>query len=156
MFGWFKKRNDIYSPKERKIFSYFDGKRTVQADPLALYKRVMDKGPSLSIDIAVSQSQSKDAAKAQKELVENIRKIFNIEFLTNEIECEGTLTDVEVLNLLDMFMDYTADVKKNSKTSLIMPTTTLPSSTSKDDQATINTSDSGSTKTEHSISEPVA
>ena len=156
MFSWFKKRNDIYSPKERKIFSYFDGERTVKADPLALYKRVMDKGPSLSIDIAVSSSQSKDAAKAQKELVENIRKIFNVKSLTNEIECVGTLTDTEVLNLLDMFMDYTADVKKNSKTLPTTATTTPLSTTSKNDQATTSTMDSGSTKTEPSISEPVA
>ena len=129
MFNWFKKSNDVYSPKERKIFSYFDGEKTVKADPVALYRRVMDKGPSLSIDMSVSTSASKDAEKAQKELVDNVRTIFNVKPLANEIECTGTLTDTEVLYLLDQFMDYASDVKKNSKTLPTTPPITPPSST---------------------------
>lgn len=150
MFSWFKPKEDVYRPKERMIFSYFDGDKVVRADPLALYKRVMDMGPSLSIDSAVAISQSSNATKAQNELIANIRSIFLLRPL-NGIDCTGTLTDIETLNLLDEFMHYTETLKKNSRISRTASTVSADSKTiAKEDQATSNISDSGSIDNESS------
>lgn len=121
--GWFfwngRSRDDVFNPTERKIYSYFDGEKTVKADPMALYKKIAGIGPELSIDIKVAQSRSKDNVKAHTQAMEKVRGIFNIKPFE-----EGGLTEAELQALLDHFLTYCEGVKKNSK----MFTTSLPSS----------------------------
>src|SRR5207248_2432217 len=107
MFAWLGKwfgRKDsfaMYNPRQRATYSYFDGTAVRPVDPLILYKRLMDKGPELAIDIKVSQSASKDAAKAHAGLVAKIREIFTVKPLE-----EGGLSEVEAIALFEHFVAY--------------------------------------------------
>ena len=154
MFKWLanlfrrSEKWDVYNPGEMQIYSYFDGEKWVKADPVALYGRVSDKWLELEIDMKVSTSPSKDAAKAYKTLASKIREIFGIRALEEgfKIPEQGTLTDVAVLALLDQFLTYSGFVKKNSSPS---QTTSTPSEvckpTSPKSPPTSNTSACGST-----------
>lgn len=142
--SWFIEvdRFDVYKPRERLIYKYWDGKKLVSADPLVLYKRMMERGPELSIDIKVSTSASKDAAKAHESLVKGIREVFQVKTLE-----EGGITDLEAMDVLDHFLIYSEMVKKNSRPSQTL-SAKLEDSVSPpvDGQATSNSSDSGSTE----------
>lgn len=131
-----------YHPRERMIYSYWDGQKTVHADPMVLYKRMMTHGAELSVDMKVSQSASKDAGKAHDSMVQKVREIFVVKTLE-----EGGLAELEVLELLDHFLLYCEDVKKNSNLSPISPTPTPPPTapSSAGPSATASSSDSGST-----------
>ncbi len=164
MFKWltnlFKRREkwDVYSPGEMQIYSYFDGEKWVKADPVALYGRVADKWLEVEADMkAATVSESKFAAKAYKDLTNNVRKIFDIKPLDDgfKIPEQGTLTDVAVLALLDQFLTFSGFVKKNSSQS---QTTSTPSEeckpTSAENPPTSSTSASGSTASVPSIAKP--
>lgn len=163
MFNWlknlFRKREkwDVYSPGEMQIYSYFDGEKWVKADPVALYGRVADKWLELEIDMKVSTSPSKDAAKAYKTLAAKIRDIFGIRQLEGgfKIPEQGTLTDTAVLALLDQFLTFSGFVKKNSS-QLPTTSTTLEECkpTSSESQPTSNTSAFGSTEKPVSTDKP--
>lgn len=142
MFGWLRRRGgtNAYYPGEMQIYSYFDGKQVVRADPMTLYKRVMEVGPELAIDIKVANSVSRDANKAHEGLLKKIRTIFNVRPLE-----EGGLTEVATANLLDHFLIYTETVKKNS--SLLSTSSILGDSAPSlaNGPVTTNTSESGLT-----------
>ncbi len=159
-FNLFKRREkwDVYSPGEMQIYSYFDGEKWVKADPVALYGRLSDKWIELEIDMKVSTSPSKDAAKAYKTLAAKIREIFGIRPLEDgfKIPEKGTLTDVAVLALLDQFLTYSGFVKKNSSPLQTTSTPTEESkSTSSESPLTSNTLDSGSTASVPNTAKPV-
>lgn len=99
---------EFYKPKERIIYSYWNGSQIVKADPMTLYKRVMDHSQELSAEMKVSNSPSKDASSSHTSLVKKVRDIFNVLPLE-----EGGLSELETLQLLDHFMTYTNAVKKN-------------------------------------------
>lgn len=147
MFRWFKSwfsrsamPYDVYRPKERMIYSFWNGEKIVTADPLVLYKRVMDCGPELAIDMKVSKSASKDATKAHGKAIDKIRNIFKIK----EIE-QGGLTELEGMDLLDHFLTYCDVVKKNSSILPMQSTSTVDSpTTSQENPPTSNSSVSGS------------
>lgn len=153
LLSWFRRSGpDLYRPRERLIYRYFDGRRTVAADPQVLYKRLMAVGPELSIDITVAQSPSQDAAKASDAAVAKIRGIFGLKPLE-----EGGLTEIEAGNLLDHFVAYCEAVKKNSRT----PATSAPSSpapsppaSAAGGPATASSSGSGSTASGASTGPP--
>lgn len=111
-----EERYDYWTPGERMIFRYFNGSKTVAADPLVLYKRMMEVWPELSIDINVSISPLKEAPEAHNKAVQKIRKIFAVGTLE-----EGGLTDVECFQILEQFQTYSGWVKKNSRVSAIQP-----------------------------------
>lgn len=154
MFNWFKKKNNIasynaYKPKERAIYFYWDGKKEVQADPLVLYKKIMDFGPELSVDLKVSTSLSKDASSHHDSLISKIRKIFSLTSLE-----EGGLTEMETIGLLDHFLAYCDSVKKNSSPSVMSSNPTEDSINSfLESQPTSNSSDSGSVSKESTTEE---
>lgn len=152
MFSWIwkwlsKPRTlDVYAPRERLIWSYFDGIRQVRADPLVLWKRLMDQGPELSIDIKVAGSASKDAGKASDAVTRKIRDIFSLQPLKNGLEVEGTLTDAECCDLLDTFMEWCESIKKKSRPSVTSSRPTEDStSSSAEGPTTEPSSGSGST-----------
>lgn len=157
MFGWLKRifsKEDLgfYKPKERLIYKYFDGSKNMTADPMLLYRRLMEKSPDLSIDIQVSNSVSKDRNKARDSMLEKIRWIFSL----RKFEEEG-LTEAECELLLEHFVNWCDDLKKKYNPSLISHTETLPPTkvSSVDNQHIQNTLDSGSTEVETNTEEPI-
>ena len=119
-------RWDVYKPRQRLIWSYYNGERLVQADPLVLWKQIMAVAPALDIDFKVSQSVSRNAETAHKALVQRIRDIFHIKSLENDFEVVNTLTDAECIDLLNKFLSYCGWVKKNSSNSVTTATATSP------------------------------
>ncbi len=141
-------RYDVYLPRERLIYSYFNGKELINADPMVLYKKVAAKGEMLNADITASNvPQSKFAGPARERLIKSIQEIFGVKPLE-----EGGLTELETTELLDSFMVFCEAVKKNSSPTQTQaeetwPSTALPSKEGKD-QPTSKPSDSGSTESE--------
>ncbi len=137
----------LYHPKKRMIYCYFDGKKDVKADPMVLYRRAMENGPELSIDLKVANIPNKDSAKAHKGAVEKIRKIFSLVSFE-----DGGLTELETLDLLDHFFAFCDGVKKNSSAS---PTSVPSQEGSKplpaESPSISSSSVSGSTEKEPSI-----
>ena len=146
MFHWLlskfrsNERYDTYHPGERLIYRYWDGGKFITADPLVVYKRMMTKGPELSVDIKVARSASKDAAKANDRMIEKIREIFAVKPLD-----QGGLAEVETVELMDHFLVYCQQVKKNSRPSATSSTPTVDSTfSSNGSPTTSNSSASGS------------
>lgn len=137
-----RKTYDIYHPKERLIYSYFDGQKVIHADPLQLERKLMNVGPELSIDIKVARSISHDAVTAHVNMIEQCRSIFNVK----PIE-EGGLTELETVLLLEHYLAYTDEVKKNlNRTATLATGTWAPSGPSLRESPPIpNSSASGST-----------
>lgn len=161
MWTWLKSffvrdRLDIYSPKERLIYKFFNGERMVTIDPIVLNQRVMDAWPDMSIPMKIAMSSSKAAKQGRIDAVNKIREVFMLKPLTNGIEVVNTLTDVEAINLLTAFLTYCGNVKKNSPT---LPTMSKPTEdfkpTSGNAPPTSSTSDSGSTENECLTEKPV-
>lgn len=147
MFSWFKKKNkiektetfDVYKPNERMIYVYWDGEKEIKSDPLTLYKRVMDSGPEMSVNLKVSSSPSKDASVHHDCLVKKVREIFKLKSLD-----DGGLTEMEAIGLLDHFLSYCAAIKKNSSQSAMLSNPTVDSTNSSpENQPISNSSDSG-------------
>lgn len=145
-----------YRPEEMQIYRYWNGTRTVAADPVALYKRVMDVGPELAVDMKVSVSPLKDAGAAYEKMVAKIRGIFNLPPLKDGIEVDGTLSDAAAASLLDDFLGWCEQLKKNLSPTPTSAEATSPStaSTREDGPPTSNTSASGSTASEPSTAPP--
>ena len=123
MFSWLKNlftgrqgRYDLYRPAERQIYKFWDGKKEVADDPMLLYKRMMDVGPELSINIKVANSPLKDAGEAHTKMLEQIRNIFRVAPLA-----AGGLTEYETVGLLDHFLLYCAELKKNLRSFATLP-----------------------------------
>lgn len=113
MFGWFfklfqKEDVDYYKPKERLLYKYFDGQKKVLADPMVLYRRMVEKGTELSLDMQVADSMSKDRFKARIAVIKKINDIFSIKG-----QNEGGLTEAESEGLLTHFINWCDDLKKN-------------------------------------------
>ena len=144
-------RYDVYHPKKRMIYSYWNGDKLIDSDPLVLYKRMMDHSTDISIDMKVSSSASKDSGKAHNNLIKSIREIFEIKPLA-----EGGLTEIETVNLLDHFIIYSEWVKKNLNPSATSSNSLEESnSSSEESQATLNSLESGSIEKGSSTEEPV-
>lgn len=125
MFKWLFGGGDesgTFSPKKRLLYRYFNGAEIVRADPMVLYKKVMDVGPELAIDMKVAGSPLKDATKAHGKVVEKIRKIFNLKPFEH-----GGLSEIEATDLLDHFLTYCEDVKKNMNSPMTLPKETTAS-----------------------------
>lgn len=136
----------IYKPKERLIYQYYNGKEVVKADPMTLYKKVMDVGPEMAIHFKVAKSQARDAKGAHDALIGEVRKIFGI--VSMEDDPDHGLPQMETMEVLDHFLTFIARVKKNSRT---LPTPSAPSedSTPTSEEGgplTSSTSDFGSTE----------
>ncbi len=110
---------DVYTLEDRSIYSYSDGEKIVKADPMPLYKAVMDVGPSLSVDLKVSTStlmKNEDKGKAHQSLLGSIRSIFNLKpFQQTEDGKMVGLTEIETVEVLDHFLSYCHELKKKMK-----------------------------------------
>ena len=85
---------------------------------------------------------------AHNRLTKTIREIFSLKPLGEGFDTEGTLTDDEVLLLMDKFLLYVNDLKKNSPQSSTLSVSANGPSLEDGKTATKNTSDSGSAKIE--------
>lgn len=135
---------DIYQPKERFIFKYFDGEKMVVADPLILYKRLSSKIDEIEICVKTSSFPGYDKAEESYEkLVLTIRKIFKIKALE-----EGGLTPTELEDLLSQFLEYCHWNKKkwNPIATSPMEISEISVPSPEGSQPMQNTSDSGSTE----------
>lgn len=115
----------LFDPSQRLVYRY----RTttlrpdvppeyVTADPMELWKRLMDVGPELNRNIKVSQSELKVAHAHHLLLVSQVRELFRVpEF------ADGGLTQLECVMLLNHFLAYVGVEKKNTPTS---PTSSPP------------------------------
>lgn len=143
LFGLGEFRTDVYHPRDRMIYCYFDGQQEVAADPLLLYRSMMDVGPELSINIKVANSPMKDAGAAHVKMLEQIRGIFGVRPYE---QGKGGLTEHETVSLLDHFLLYCSSIKKNMKPSVT--SSVSPAAASADSPAapppTPSISDSGS------------
>ncbi len=145
----------LYNPRERLIYSYFDGKQIVKVDPLVTYKRIMAVAPSLNIDIKVSRSPSKAAPEAHGKMLDHIRGIFGLVPFE-----QGGLTEIEVVDLFDHFLVFCERQKKTPSTIQTSSTETSqstppPTNSGPADFLPTHTSlDSGSTKSEPSTAKP--
>ena len=144
LFAWFRSwfpadKYAMYSPKQREIYSYFNGDKVVRADPMPLFKSVMDQFSELSIDFKVAASPHKDAAKAWDNAVARVRTIFGIKTLD-----EGGLTERETVDLYNHFWDFMDSVKKNSPSCQTPPEDGLPTSASSTPVCPITPSSLGS------------
>src|SRR5438552_3449222 len=117
MFAWLGKwsgreaGSEVWTPEERRIFAFFDGKAVRREDPVVLWKRLMDKATDIGIARRVAASQSKDARQAHTDLVGYIRQVFQVGTLA-----EGGLTDEEAIDLQDAFLGYIDAKKKQPST----------------------------------------
>jgi len=152
MFGWLKNiiknwicKDDlsIYMPKERKLFSYFNGEKLIREDPMTLYFKMMEVGPELAIDIKVAVSPMKDADDFRKKAYDKMRSVFGVNRHTPDTP---GLTDLETIDLFSRFQAYLDDLKKNVKsTPTPVEETLVPSvSSSVENQPTSSSLHSGS------------
>lgn len=141
----------IFKPEDKGLFEYWNGEKLIAADPMALYRKLMTKALEIDNCYKVATSQSTAAINYYDDLVKTIRLIFEVKQFT-----EGGLTDDLCVKLLDCFLVFVDDVKKNWSIVPTLPkeTPSAPRSSSGDDSTTLNTSASGSTKTDKN-SEPL-
>lgn len=90
-----------YSASDRLVYAYFNGRVLVKVDPKVIYKKVMDIGPELSVDLRVSESISRDAKVAHASLIQKIRSIFDL-----ASSQDNGLTETEAVELFGHFMGY--------------------------------------------------
>lgn len=114
--------DDVYHPRERLIYRYWTGKEEKSGDPMTIYKRMMEVGPALSIDIKVATSPSKDAKKAHDGMMTHIRNIFGVSSLE-----DGGLSEIETAQLLDHFLRYCERIKKKQSGSATISTPSVDS-----------------------------
>lgn len=150
---WFRKdsASDIYHPKERKIYWYFNGDVVVRADPMAIYRKLMEVRFELANHFKVSESpfykDKPDGKVAAQKAQAMIRNIFDLKTFS-----EGGLTELEAEEVLNHFIFYMDVLKKNSNQTPTSPEETSASSepSSEESPPIPNTLDSGSTENDSS------
>lgn len=134
----------VYMPKERKIFTYWNGEKLIKDDPMTLYYRMLEVGPTLFIDLQVAMMPMNDSKDSHEKALVKMRSIFNVKKLTPD---QPGLGDIELFDLFNQFSNYINDLKKNAKvTSTRAEETLVPTKPSSPGSLPIlNTSPSGST-----------
>lgn len=145
-WNWLRgvKPSGAYAPEERLIFTFFNGVKEVQADPLRLWRRVMAQAETLRISAKLANSASKDADQGAVTLAKTCREIFAIPEESTEIDATGTLTDDQVCAVFDRFMTYIHDVKKKSKSTLTLPNSSAATTTTSPTAQPTNSSSASS------------
>ena len=101
----------LYEESERRIYHYFDGEKVVRADPMPIYRRVMEVVGDLQADITVMNSPSKGATEARRKCAEKAYRILAVK----PLDQDGGLTEAEVVNELFRFWNWCDNLKKNTK-----------------------------------------
>lgn len=160
LLNWLLRRTeeDIYRAKERLIYQYWDGERIIKADPQVLFKRIMEHGPELSIDLKVGRSTLKGAKESHDRALQTIRTAFEIKAPdpSKPLDCSNVLTELEVERTLDDFLSWVDKLKKKLPTTPTPVEAALPNteSSSAASPPTANGLASGSTATAVSTEQP--
>lgn len=146
---------NVFMPKERMIYEYFDGTKVIRVDPMEISRKLSFIGPELDNDLkgAKNPNYSK-APECQAEAVKKIREVFDLKPVS-----EGGLEEVLVIVLLYHFLEFENEwVKKNSPSITTIPAETLeptsPPIVEVAEQPTSNTTPSGSSKCDPSDGSP--
>ena len=124
MFGLLHRWRNWRDKRQRQIFSYWDGSRQRSADPLEV-ARALDYHPKFSAKLHIPLIESGDDDALQITLGA-VRDVFGVPAWS---EKTPGLTQQETIDLLDRFVTYLDDLKKNIKHSpTTAPPTTLASS----------------------------
>ncbi len=149
LLGRGEDRYDAFSPSDRLIYHFWDGRKTVHADPMLLYKRLAAKGADIEVVSKVAAStlvKDEDRRKAHDDLVRYVRDVFMLPG-PDGVDCVGCLTEPQCVELLDHFYTFVGAVKKKPNPTPIPPAeTSAPTpSSSGESLPTTKPSDSGST-----------
>ena len=109
--SFFKKSTEIYAPKERLIYKYWNGEKIVSVDPMVIAEKIDQHSITLTVDAKVAFSMSPDAPKAYQSMLNAIREIFGVKEFQ---EGKGGLTRLETMGLIDQFNTWVEELKKNS------------------------------------------
>lgn len=147
LLSWFQKKPefslDLYIPAERFIYKYFDGSKVVTADPMALCKRLAEKGSYLAMDMKVAKAGMKDSPKKHDAAMAAIRYVFDV----SEFK-DGGLTDLELVSLLEHYLTYEDYQKKTANLLWTLPMGTSSASLPSTAASPVTPSSSGSGSTE--------
>ena len=144
---------DLYKPKERLIYRFWDGKDIVSCDPMELERALAKLGPDLEVCLKIANFPAmKGAEENYLESIDKIKGIFSVKGIR-----EGGLTEPELFELLEDYLKFRLRLKKKLSKSLTLPKETLPPSTtsSNGSQPTQNTLDSGSIGKDSSTGKPI-
>jgi hypothetical protein len=131
------KSSGMFRPKERLIYTYWDGQKDRAGDPLELIRKLTGiDGFSLEHDAKLAAGQTPEATKALGRLVEAVRSAFGVKNLE-----EGGLTETETLALLHHFLDFLREVQRDAGP---LPTSRPSTGCPANGSATGNSSASGS------------
>jgi len=99
-------------PTDRVLYHYWDGSKTVQADPMWLYKRILAVGPELSKTITESEKDlnAEESRKASDQVLVLLRGIFNVQNMDG-----GGLTETETMDLLHHFWDFMETLRRKNR-----------------------------------------
>lgn len=132
---------------KQEIFRYWDGTRMRGADPLLVF-RTMIAHPTFDLEKHTELMRVPDV-KVQMEAVQitvdAVREILGVNAWSEA--GGGGLADREVLALLDQFIIYTANLKKNGSGQQTWPDATVSPSLGDKPEITKPSSASGSTST---------
>lgn len=118
MFGWMLDQlRGFWFRRSRMIFKYWDGKRTRLADPMVLYREIMAHDEFKMDDFKMITV--KDLFPT---IVGRLAKVSRDVFKLKTAE-DGGLTDMEAVQNLRAFIEYSGLQKKSTES----PPTSLPS-----------------------------
>lgn len=130
-----------FSKQEQEIFEYFNGEKMVKGDPKVLHRNFLlalgDRNFAEIVDKANAE-HILQRTEGETDLVEIAEQTFKVKRLENDQD--HGLTETTLLSMLNSFLTYVFDVKKNTETT----PNGVPSSESSDPSVTSDGSDSGS------------
>lgn len=98
-------------------YKYSNGWTFVRINPLLVFKKLLEVGDELAVDVKVISSQAKEDWKQKSE--SNIANQVRIAFSVQPLE-EGGLTNVECGTLLAHFVEWCGDLMKRYPPSEIV------------------------------------
>ena len=145
--------HEFYLPKERLVYRYEKSQgEWVSADPILLWKRLMEVAPGLRADMATAELPSKFADIAQERALDAIRGIFDVKPLDGEGK---GLTQDETLELFDHYLIWTQRLKKaGSRFATFFRKSADSNLSSVESPATSSSSESGSTESDSNTDQP--
>lgn len=128
----------VFRPKERLIYSYWDGERNRKGDPLELLRRLNGyEGLALKEDAQLAFGSTPEAPRALGRLVGAVREIFGVKRLD-----DGGLAEAECLGLLVQFLQFITEVQSDAAP---LPSSAPPTAGPEAPSTTAASRDSGST-----------
>lgn len=116
---WEKLKNLFFARalnRHRLLFQFWDGSRFVSADPFVLLRKMLNTDKfDLEADLKMLELPDPSVvAKKIGHLAEGVQEIFEVPAFD-----KGGLSELECVNLLFVFTEFLATVKKNGVSNLI-------------------------------------